>query len=139
MLSSSHLTQHGFDMDGMFGKPKPSNRTNDSVALYRYMDVSYSLFNSSWKSLTVMTFQNEFYGVVEIGHKAQKFNLLFDTAWTESWVISKDCSWKTPGCCKYIFQKRVLNYICFCCTTENLVWKSKVTWSDCLLMHIVLH
>ncbi|PSN51568.1 Lysosomal aspartic protease [Blattella germanica] len=53
-------------------KPKPSY-TNDSVALFKYLD-------------------NEFYGEISIGHPAQKFTVLFDTAWANAWYDSKKSS-----------------------------------------------
>lgn len=56
------------------------NRTNDSIALYRYMD-------------------NEFYGEIVIGHPGQKFKVAFDTTWMYSWIISSRCNALTElGC-----------------------------------------
>lgn len=59
-------------------KPNPGP-TNDSVALYRYLD-------------------NEFYGVIQIGKKARPFNMVLDTAWGHTWVLSEDCPYTAIGC-----------------------------------------
>ncbi|KAL3287469.1 hypothetical protein HHI36_001939 [Cryptolaemus montrouzieri] len=67
-------------MDWMLEKPKPNNRTNDSILLYRYLD-------------------HEFYGKIVIGHPGQTLNVAFDTTWTYSWVLSSECSdIETIGC-----------------------------------------
>lgn len=61
------------------GKPKPPPRTNDSVALFKYLD-------------------SEFYGVISVGHPAQKFNVLFDTTWSNTWLPSSKCSYFNIPC-----------------------------------------
>ncbi|GLV43473.1 cathepsin D [Carabus blaptoides fortunei] len=66
----------GINTDWLKPKPEP---TNDSVALYRYLD-------------------NEFYAVIQIGKKARPFNMVLDTAWGDSWIISQDCPYTTIGC-----------------------------------------
>ncbi|XP_068082760.1 lysosomal aspartic protease [Anabrus simplex] len=58
-------------------KPKP--RTNDSVALFKYWD-------------------SEFYGEISIGHPAQTFSVVFDTAWSNTWVPSSKCSYLSVAC-----------------------------------------
>ncbi|KDR23366.1 lysosomal aspartic protease-like isoform X2 [Zootermopsis nevadensis] len=63
----------------MIRKPKPKPRSNDSVALFKYLD-------------------NEFYGEISIGHPAQKFSVVFDTAWSDTWVPSKKCSFFNVPC-----------------------------------------
>ncbi|XP_030766306.1 lysosomal aspartic protease-like [Sitophilus oryzae] len=75
--SAKKLRNHGFNVDWIF--KKPSNRTNDSVALYRYHD-------------------NEFYAKIIVGHPGQSMNVAFDTAWTLSWLISDQCPWTSIGC-----------------------------------------
>ncbi|XP_077300992.1 lysosomal aspartic protease-like [Arctopsyche grandis] len=52
---------------------------NDSIALYKYLD-------------------SDFYGKIIVGHPGQEFNVIFDTAWADSWIISSNCNFKTPGC-----------------------------------------
>ncbi|KAK7869324.1 hypothetical protein R5R35_012885 [Gryllus longicercus] len=59
-------------------KPKP-HRTNDSVALFKYMD-------------------SEFYGIAQFGHPGQPFKMVFDTTWGNTWVPSSKCSWLSPPC-----------------------------------------
>lgn len=62
----------------MLKKPKPTPRTNDSIALFKYLD-------------------NEFYGLISIGHPAQTFKVIFDTAWANTWIPSKKCPyWNIP-------------------------------------------
>lgn len=79
-LNAPHLTQYGINFDWFYKKHHGSNRTNDSIALYRYLD-------------------NEFYGKIVIGHPGQTLNVAFDTAWSLSWVLSSECNeWKSIGC-----------------------------------------
>lgn len=74
------LKKHGLNMEWVYKKHHPGNRTNDSIPLYRYID-------------------NEFYGTVVVGHPGQILNVAFDTAWSVSWVISSRCSsFKNVGC-----------------------------------------
>ncbi|XP_056629561.1 uncharacterized protein LOC130440442 [Diorhabda sublineata] len=55
-------------------------RTNDSIAIYRYLD-------------------NEFYGEIVIGHPGKKMYVAFDTAWDRTWVMSLRCNiHQVPGC-----------------------------------------
>jgi len=62
------------------GKSKPkAARTNDSIALWKYLD-------------------NEFYGEISVGHPAQKFYVAFDTAWSNTWIPSKKCSFFNIAC-----------------------------------------
>ncbi|KAJ8963214.1 hypothetical protein NQ318_018680 [Aromia moschata] len=78
-INAPNLEKYGLNFDELF-KPHNTNRTNDSIALYRYFD-------------------NEFYGQIVIGHPGQTLNVAFDTAWSLSWVISEKCEiWKTIGC-----------------------------------------
>lgn len=58
---------------------KKDNRTNDTIPLKRFLD-------------------SEYYGEINIGSPGQKFKMLFDTAWSSSWVISKLCSDAVVGC-----------------------------------------
>ncbi|KAK4884207.1 hypothetical protein RN001_000478 [Aquatica leii] len=73
-----NLKRHGIDFEWLT-KPHKHNSTNDSIALFRWLD-------------------SEFYGVVQIGQKAQTFNMVFDTSWQTSWVISAECGWTSIGC-----------------------------------------
>ena len=73
-----NLKGYGIDFEWLH-KPHKHNSTNDSIALFRYLD-------------------SEFYGLVQIGQKGQRFNMVFDTAWQTSWVMSSDCSSTTVGC-----------------------------------------
>ncbi|CAH1163535.1 unnamed protein product [Phaedon cochleariae] len=69
-----------FGIDYGFLDDYGMNRTNDSIALYRYLD-------------------NEFYGKIVIGHPGQIMNVAFDTAWSLTWVLSKKCqTYTTYGC-----------------------------------------
>lgn len=62
------------------GKPPVPPRTNDTIALKRYLD-------------------SEFYGEVTVGNKSvETFNVVFDTAWVHSWLISSRCPESSPGC-----------------------------------------
>lgn len=83
LYNNAHkLKKYGYDMEWLYKKHhhKGNNRTNDSIAIYRYLD-------------------NEFYGQIVIGHPGQILNVAFDTAWTISWVLSSKCSpFTTPGC-----------------------------------------
>ncbi|CAG9766218.1 unnamed protein product [Ceutorhynchus assimilis] len=75
-LNNAHiLKKHNIDFYSLYKKHhhKANNRTNDSIALYRYID-------------------NEFYGKIVIGHPGQTLNVAFDTAWSLSWVLSSECS-----------------------------------------------
>lgn len=65
-----------------FSKPKPHEPTNDSVALFKYLD-------------------SEFYGIVSFGHPAQSFKVVFDTSWGNTWVPSSKCSWYSPACIRH--------------------------------------
>jgi len=79
--SARHLMlEYGTDLDQLMklGKPKPA-RTNDSIALWKYLD-------------------SEFYGEISIGHPAQKFYVAFDTAWSNTWIPSKKCSFFNIAC-----------------------------------------
>ncbi|KAJ8924271.1 hypothetical protein NQ315_007063 [Exocentrus adspersus] len=81
-LNAPDLKDYGLNFDELFKKHhhKGDNRTNDSIALYRWFD-------------------NEFYGQVVIGHPGQTLNVAFDTAWTLSWVLSAECNvYKNIGC-----------------------------------------
>lgn len=78
LIIAPNLKLYGIDF-GWLHKPHKHNATNDSIALFRYLD-------------------SEFYGKVQIGQKAQTFNMVFDTAWRTSWVISEDCAFTTVGC-----------------------------------------
>lgn len=50
-------------------------------------------------SQVLSLFQSEFYGEVGVGHPAQIFKVIFDTAWASSWIPSITCSqWIIPGC-----------------------------------------
>lgn len=44
--------------------------------------------------------QNEFYGEISVGHPAQKFYVAFDTAWSNTWIPSKKCSFFNIACRK---------------------------------------
>ncbi|XP_075227799.1 lysosomal aspartic protease-like [Lycorma delicatula] len=70
----------------MFGKhvskpkPKPKkDRTNDTVQLFKYMD-------------------SEYYGEILLGRPGQRFKVVFDTAWGDSFVPSKQCSYFNVAC-----------------------------------------
>lgn len=79
--SARHLMlEYGTDLDMLMklGKPKPP-RTNDSIALWKYLD-------------------SEFYGEISIGHPAQTFYVSFDTAWSNTWIPSKKCSFFNLAC-----------------------------------------
>ncbi|CAH0552174.1 unnamed protein product [Brassicogethes aeneus] len=80
-LNAPDLTKYGKEFVDLTKKHHhKGNRTNDSIALYRYLD-------------------NEFFGEIIIGHPGQKFKVNFDTAWNLAWVISSKCNyWETPGC-----------------------------------------
>ncbi|XP_018563231.1 aspartic proteinase A2-like [Anoplophora glabripennis] len=79
-LNAPSLKEYGVNFDWFYKKHHGGNRTNDSIALYRYLD-------------------NEFYGKVVIGHPGQTLNVAFDTAWSLSWVLSSKCNeWKSIGC-----------------------------------------
>ncbi|XP_019880484.2 uncharacterized protein LOC109608484 [Aethina tumida] len=90
MNAPNIFEKYGISFDVLHKKHHNNNRTNDSIALYRYLD-------------------NEFYGEIVIGHPGQKLKVAFDTAWSLSWVLSSQCNfWKTPGCWfhnKYDHQK----------------------------------
>ncbi|KAF5289708.1 hypothetical protein FQR65_LT11762 [Abscondita terminalis] len=73
-----NLKKHGIDFEWIL-KPHKHNSTKDSIALFHYLD-------------------SEFYGEVQIGQEPQTFNMVFDTSWSRSWVISNDCTWTSPGC-----------------------------------------
>nr|CAD7426087.1 unnamed protein product [Timema monikensis] len=70
------------------GKPKPTPRKNDSIALFKYLD---TIVSSS-------CVQSEFYGKISIGRPAQTFSVVFDTAWSNSWVPSSQCSFLNIPC-----------------------------------------
>jgi len=76
------MLEYGTDLDQLMKlgklKPKPP-RTNDSIALWKYLD-------------------SEFYGEISIGHPAQKFYVVFDTAWSNTWIPSKKCSYFNIAC-----------------------------------------
>jgi len=82
-MNSKNMEQYGVYLNWLRKPHKHHhhNSTNgtDSIALFRYLDT-------------------EFYGKVQIGQKGQVFNMVFDTAWQTSWVLSGDCSWRTVGC-----------------------------------------
>ncbi|KAF5292331.1 hypothetical protein FQA39_LY03365 [Lamprigera yunnana] len=78
LLQMPNLKHYGIDSQWSL-KPHKHNSTNDSIALFRYLD-------------------SEFYGEVQIGQKAQNFKMAFDTAWETSWVMSSECGWSTIGC-----------------------------------------
>jgi len=78
-LNNAHiLKKFGINVDWLYKKNRPrlgsvqDKRTNDSIALYRYLD-------------------NEFYGPIVMGHPGQTLNVAFDTAWSLSWVLSSFC------------------------------------------------
>lgn len=75
------MAEVGAEVDQVLanGKPKPPPRTNDSVALFKYWD-------------------SEFYGEISIGHPAQTFKVVFDTAWSNTWVPSAKCSYLSVSC-----------------------------------------
>ncbi|KAL1513495.1 hypothetical protein ABEB36_002899 [Hypothenemus hampei] len=74
------LKRNGIDMDWLYKRIKPAPKTNDSVALYRFLD-------------------HEFYGEIVIGHPGQKFYVAFDTAWSLTWILSSECHvYKNFGC-----------------------------------------
>ncbi|ENN74588.1 aspartic proteinase A2 [Dendroctonus ponderosae] len=75
------LKKYGINSDWLYKKHhKPSPRTNDSIAMFRYLD-------------------NEFYGTVVLGRTGKSLNVAFDTAWTMSWVLSSQCNhFKSMGC-----------------------------------------
>ncbi|XP_060532858.1 lysosomal aspartic protease-like [Cylas formicarius] len=76
-LNAPNLTKYGINLDWFYQK---SSQTNDSIALYRYLD-------------------NEFYGEIVVGKPGQKFNVAFDTSYPISWVLSARCfSWTNWGC-----------------------------------------
>nr|XP_023023248.1 lysosomal aspartic protease-like [Leptinotarsa decemlineata] len=82
LMHAPTLKEYGTNYDKWLGDRYNyrMNRTNDSIALYRYLD-------------------NEFYGVIVGGSPGQTFNVAFDTAWSVSWVMSKQCTKvPTPGC-----------------------------------------
>ncbi|KAF2892909.1 hypothetical protein ILUMI_13264 [Ignelater luminosus] len=78
-LNSKDMHKLGIHLDWLRKHHHHNSTGNDSIALFRFLDM-------------------EFYGKVLIGQKGQAFNMLFDTAWQTSWVISNDCSWTTIGC-----------------------------------------
>ncbi|KAJ9585811.1 hypothetical protein L9F63_002402, partial [Diploptera punctata] len=41
---------------------------------------------------------SEFYGELSIGHPAQTFKVLFDTAWADTWIPSKKCPFTNVAC-----------------------------------------
>ena len=45
--------------------------------------------------------QSEFYGEISIGRPAQKFYVAFDTAWSNTWIPSKKCSFFNIACRKF--------------------------------------
>ncbi|XP_044746565.1 lysosomal aspartic protease-like [Coccinella septempunctata] len=69
---NSPLHEFGLIRD-WYEKPKPSNRTNDTVRLYRFLN-------------------NEFYGKIIVGHPGQALNVAFDTTWIYTWLLSSQCS-----------------------------------------------
>lgn len=80
--SPRHLMlEYDTDMDQLMAlrKPKPKPRTNDSIALFKYID-------------------SEFYGKISIGRPAQTFYVTFDTAWSNIWIPSKKCSFFNIPC-----------------------------------------
>ncbi|XP_018328790.1 lysosomal aspartic protease-like [Agrilus planipennis] len=82
MLNSDNLnflTEHGYSLDWFKPHHKNHTRTNDSIALYRFLDT-------------------EFYGKIVVGSPGKTFNMVFDTAWRDSWIMSSDCTWKKIGC-----------------------------------------
>lgn len=44
--------------------------------------------------------QSEFYGEISIGRPAQTFYISFDTAWSNTWIPSKKCSYFNIPCRK---------------------------------------
>ncbi|XP_022913048.1 lysosomal aspartic protease-like [Onthophagus taurus] len=78
MLDTPNIPEHDIWLDWV-KKPKPRNRTNDTIPLMRYLD-------------------SEFYGIINVGSPGQEMKVIFDTAWTTSWVLSKDCPTKSIGC-----------------------------------------
>jgi len=81
--SARHLMlEYDTDLDQLMKlgkwKSKPA-RTNDSIALWKYLD-------------------NEFYGQISIGHPAQNFYVALDTAWSNTWIPSKKCSFFNIAC-----------------------------------------
>ncbi|GFG35126.1 hypothetical protein Cfor_09613, partial [Coptotermes formosanus] len=82
--SARHLMlEYDTDLDQLmkFGKlkAKPPKRTNDSTALWKYLD-------------------SEFYGEISIGRPAKTFYVSFDTAWSNTWIPSKKCSFFNIAC-----------------------------------------
>ncbi|XP_076267637.1 lysosomal aspartic protease-like [Rhynchophorus ferrugineus] len=73
--SVKELKTYGIDFTNILTE----NRTNDSVALYRYLD-------------------NEYYAQIRVGKPSQPMNVAFDTAWTATWLMSEQCPWTTIGC-----------------------------------------
>ncbi|XP_008560599.1 lysosomal aspartic protease isoform X1 [Microplitis demolitor] len=51
---------------------KTPNRTYEDVALYKFLNAEY-------------------YGIIGIGRPAQKFKVIFDTTWSDSWIPSQHC------------------------------------------------
>ncbi|XP_074042272.1 lysosomal aspartic protease isoform X2 [Leptinotarsa decemlineata] len=72
-------------------------KKNDSypdVPIYRYSD-------------------NEFYGKIMVGKPGQMMNVAFDTAWSQTWLISSKCSAiTTPGCMfhNYYYHEKSSSY-----------------------------
>uniref|UniRef100_A0A6P7FU10 Lysosomal aspartic protease-like n=1 Tax=Diabrotica virgifera virgifera TaxID=50390 RepID=A0A6P7FU10_DIAVI len=74
------LRKYGYRLEFLKNRRIKEPRTNDSIALYRYLD-------------------NEFYGTIVIGHPGKTFDVSFDTAWGLSWLLSSRCDTSlTPGC-----------------------------------------
>lgn len=68
--------EHGLDIHAL---ENTKNATNYTLALQKYLD-------------------NEFYGFIRVGSRSQQFQVIFDTAWTTSWIMSKDCPPSVDGC-----------------------------------------
>lgn len=56
--------------------------------------------------------QSEFYGQIVVGSPGKTFQLLLDTTWSYSWILSSDCDTEVIGCCKFFsVSSQIIYYI----------------------------
>lgn len=63
--------------------------------------IKYLCLKLSVSCIFMLFPQNEFYGEISIGRPAQTFSVVFDTAWSDTWVPSKKCSFFNVPCRKW--------------------------------------
>ncbi|KAK9732354.1 Eukaryotic aspartyl protease [Popillia japonica] len=75
ILKSPNIPEHGIWIDWLkesYEKKKNYTRTNDTIPLLRFLDT-------------------EFYALIGIGSPGKPMKVIFDTAWSTTWMMSNDC------------------------------------------------